>query len=94
VHVAVKDGIARDGVIQVVPRVLIPPHKHKKHHPKELEQGEWNWEETEEEFGPEGISLEEFKERLEPYIAEEEGNSNHGVKEQIPLLGKVLRMEF
>jgi len=52
--VGVQDAIAEDGVIHVVRNVLIPPKKIGG------EQQQWNGEE---------LSVEEFKERLEPFIA-------------------------
>ena len=57
-RVFVSDGIAKDGVIQAVSDVLIPPRK--------LATGEveeWNGEEME---------LEEFKDRLLPFVDENE----------------------
>lgn len=51
-HVVVQDAIAKNGVIQVVNKVPIPPHKH--HKPKEQEEGE--------------IEVDELKERLEDYL--------------------------
>jgi hypothetical protein len=48
------DGIAKDGVIQVVPTVLIPP---KTPGVFETSTGE--------------LTVEELKERLEPYVEEE-----------------------
>jgi uncharacterized surface protein with fasciclin (FAS1) repeats len=62
VPVTVQDGLAADGVIQVVPRVLIPPRKPggKAESVKE---------------GEEEISLEEFVERLEPFV-EKDGGEN------------------
>ena len=50
-HVAVMDGIAKDGVIQVVPNVLIPP------------KTPGAFEETSED-----MTVEELKERLEPFV--------------------------
>lgn len=55
-RVTIHDGVASDGVIQVVSNVLIPP-KHAGG-----EQRFWEGEE---------MSVEEFKERLEPLIGEE-----------------------
>ncbi|KAI8961796.1 FAS1 domain-containing protein [Daldinia sp. FL1419] len=57
VDVAIQDGLARNGVLQVVDHILIPPHKHK---------GEWNGEVEGE------ISVEELVERLDPLIKDEE----------------------
>ncbi|KAK8166385.1 FAS1 domain-containing protein [Phyllosticta citrichinensis] len=57
-RVAVKDGIAKDGVIQVVSSVLIPPKQGA-----EDEAEHWMGEE---------MSVEEFKARLEPYVEHEE----------------------
>lgn len=56
-RVAVKDGVARDGVIQIVGDVLIPPKKLGG------EQSYWKGEE---------MSVDEFKERLEPFVADEQ----------------------
>ena len=55
--VAVLDGIAADGVIHVVPNVLIPPK-----HPK-----------MDEEVSDE-LSVEELKERLGPFVQEDQYN--------------------
>jgi uncharacterized surface protein with fasciclin (FAS1) repeats len=57
VKVRVQDGLAKNGVVHVVDRVPIPPHKHKK-----PEEGE-----DEEEISPD-----ELEERLAPYLADEE----------------------
>jgi len=54
-RVSVTDGIAADGVIQVVSNVLIPPRK-----PGMAEMSNVD------------ISVEELKERLEPYIVDED----------------------
>lgn len=57
-RVSVQDGIASDGVIQVVSDVLIPP---KKLGSAKLRSTNW--------FGSEKeLSLEEFKARFEPYV--------------------------
>jgi uncharacterized surface protein with fasciclin (FAS1) repeats len=55
-RVTVHDGVASDGVIQVVSNVLIPPKN---------AAGEKVWWEGEE------MSVEEFTERLEPFVEEE-----------------------
>lgn len=55
--VTISDGIAADGVIHVVSNVLIPP--------KPVDRGLQQWEGEE-------MSLEEFKERLEPLVVNEE----------------------
>jgi hypothetical protein len=55
VRVVVKDGIARDGVVQVVNRVLIPPRK-PGGKAEDFEQGEVS------------MSVEEFVERMTPYV--------------------------
>ncbi|KAH6628441.1 fasciclin domain protein [Chaetomium tenue] len=57
VRVVVRDGVADDGVIQVIGRVLIPPHKHHDGHGG---------------VEKEDMSVEELKERLEPYLEESE----------------------
>lgn len=54
VDVAIQDGLAKDGVVQVVDSVLIPPHPHHK--------GFWNDEVDGE------ISVEELVARLEPFV--------------------------
>ncbi|KAI1417298.1 FAS1 domain-containing protein [Hypoxylon sp. FL1857] len=56
VDVAIQDGLAKDGVVQVVDSVLIPPHHHR---------GFWN-----EEVDGE-IPVEELIERLKPFVEEE-----------------------
>ncbi|MCJ1260419.1 hypothetical protein MMC22_000280 [Lobaria immixta] len=56
-RVTIEDGIAKDGVIQVVGNVLIPPK-----HIADLEQ-QWQGEE---------MSVEDFMERLEPFVEREE----------------------
>jgi uncharacterized surface protein with fasciclin (FAS1) repeats len=58
-RVVVRDGVADDGVLQVVGRVLIPPHEHHGGHGvgEGSEEGE--------------VSLEELKSRLEPYLKDE-----------------------
>ncbi|KAH8730510.1 FAS1 domain-containing protein [Phaeosphaeriaceae sp. PMI808] len=56
-RVTVHDGIASDGVIQVVSNVLIPPRNAKSG-----EEVFWEGEE---------MSVEELKERLEPYVVDE-----------------------
>lgn len=55
--VIIEDGIAADGVIQVVNNVLIPPKK------IEGAQQEWHGEE---------LSEEDLKERLEPFVEQGE----------------------
>lgn len=57
-RVSVQDGIAEDGVIQVVSDVLIPP---KKLGSAKLRSSNWWTPEKE-------LSLEEFKARFEPYV--------------------------
>jgi uncharacterized surface protein with fasciclin (FAS1) repeats len=53
-RVTVQDGVAANGVIHVVDKVLIPPHKHHGH--------------GEETFETDEISVEELKERLDEYV--------------------------
>jgi hypothetical protein len=53
-HVAVLDGIAKDGVIHVVPSVLIPPKTPGGRAEVLDEESEW--------------TVEELKERLEGFI--------------------------
>ncbi|KAI1779092.1 FAS1 domain-containing protein [Hypoxylon cercidicola] len=55
VDVAIQDAVAKDGVVQVVDSVLIPPHPHHK-------DSVWD----DEVDG--GISVEELIERLEPFV--------------------------
>jgi len=55
--VIIEDGIAADGVIQVVNNVLIPPKK------VEGAKQEWHGEE---------LSEEDLKERLEPFVEQGE----------------------
>lgn len=62
VKVAVADGIAKDGVLHVVPAVLIPP----KAPGGPGAQAEF-WD------GESEMSVEEFQERLEPYVTSEKG---------------------
>lgn len=63
VDVAVQDGLARDGVLQVVDHILIPPHNHK---------GAWNG-------GVDGkISVKELVERLEPFVKKDVGGGETG----------------
>ena len=57
VPVVLQDGIAKNGVIQVVGRVPIPPHRHRK--------------EKEEDFDGE-IEVEDLVERLAEYVDEEQ----------------------
>ncbi|KAL2269615.1 hypothetical protein VTJ83DRAFT_1799 [Remersonia thermophila] len=65
-HVVVRDGLADDGVIHAVDRVLIPHHggHHGGHGGHEAE------EEDEEE--QEEMSVEDLKRRLAPFVKEEE----------------------
>lgn len=58
VRVVVQDGLAKDGVIQVVSNVLIPP---KKADGAELKH--WKGEE---------MSVDDLKERLDPYVEDED----------------------
>ncbi|KAI0886015.1 FAS1 domain-containing protein [Annulohypoxylon maeteangense] len=60
VGVAVQDALTKDGVVQVVDTVLIPPHP-RKH------RGVWDGE------SERGISVDELVERLGPYVEEVEG---------------------
>ncbi|KAI2620534.1 FAS1 domain-containing protein [Hypoxylon sp. NC1633] len=55
VKVAIQDGVAKDGAVQVVDSILIPPHPHK---------GSWD-----EEVDGE-ISVDELMERLSPLVGE------------------------
>ncbi|KAL2017062.1 hypothetical protein VTK56DRAFT_2635 [Thermocarpiscus australiensis] len=67
VRVAVRDGVADDGVIQAVEHVLIPPHRHRGRHGP----GEGGDE-------SEDISVEELKRRLEPYLENSVGQKIMG----------------
>ncbi|KAI1472507.1 FAS1 domain-containing protein [Daldinia caldariorum] len=55
VVVSIQDALARNGVLQVVDHVLIPPHN-RRHHGGAWEEGEGE------------ISVEELVERLEPFV--------------------------
>ncbi|KAI2467847.1 FAS1 domain-containing protein [Annulohypoxylon bovei var. microspora] len=68
VGVAVQDGLARNGVVQVVDSVLVPPHP-RKH----------RGEEREDEDGE--ISVEDLVERLRPYVEEDVAGQVEDVKE-------------
>jgi uncharacterized surface protein with fasciclin (FAS1) repeats len=61
VRVVIQDGIAKDGVLQVVNNVLIPP---KQAGGPPADAGFWQGEE---------MSLEEFKGRLEPFVEDADG---------------------
>ncbi|KAI1806938.1 FAS1 domain-containing protein [Daldinia bambusicola] len=64
VVVSIQDGLARNGVLQIVDHILIPPHNH--HH-----ESEGAWEEGDGE-----ISVEELVQRLEPFV--EKGDEGEG----------------
>jgi len=53
-HVKVQDGLASDGVLQIVTTVLIPPRK--------------NRDGVDEHWQGEPLTVEELRERLEPYV--------------------------
>lgn len=55
--VVIQNGIAKDGVIQVVGSVLIPP--------KQIDGVEQQWQGEE-------LSVEDFKERFDPFIERED----------------------
>jgi len=61
VRVVIQDGIAKDGVLQIVNNVLIPP---KQAGGPPADAGFWQGEE---------MSLEEFKGRLEPFVEDADG---------------------
>jgi uncharacterized surface protein with fasciclin (FAS1) repeats len=88
--VVVKDGLAKDGVIQVVNRVLIPPRPKK---PSGLnEENDWDvFAQEDEEYGPEGMSLEDFIDRMAPYVTEDEVDN---ADKQIPAVQEDLKLEF
>ncbi|KAI0101273.1 FAS1 domain-containing protein [Daldinia grandis] len=67
VAVAIQDGLARNGVLQVVDHVLIPPHNHK---------GAWDGEAEGE------ISVEELVERLEPFVKKDVGEGAAAEEEE------------
>ncbi|KAI3327012.1 FAS1 domain-containing protein [Xylariaceae sp. AK1471] len=56
-NVAIEDAIARNGVVQILNSVLIPPHEQKH-------EGAWTEEDGE-------IPVEELIERLKPYVEED-----------------------
>ncbi|KAM7190554.1 Fasciclin domain containing protein [Naviculisporaceae sp. PSN 640] len=73
VPVVVQDGIARDGVIQVVGNVLIPPHKHHDGdhgHDRDHDHDgdDKDAEEEEEEEDDSLVDLDDLKARLESYM--------------------------
>lgn len=59
-RVVVQDGIAEDGVIQVVGDVLIPPKKINGLRNKVIKWDFWT--------GEEEMTVEEFVERMDPYV--------------------------
>jgi uncharacterized surface protein with fasciclin (FAS1) repeats len=67
-RVSVQDGVARDGVVQVVESVLIPPmHGGRRGHDDDRDR----------DFeGPEGISVNELRDRLEKFVDEDDDNKN------------------
>ncbi|KAK4240127.1 Fasciclin domain-containing protein [Achaetomium macrosporum] len=67
IKVVVRDGIANDGVIQVVDKVLIPPCKHHDGDDGDDSKG------VEKE-----MSVEELKSRLEPYLETDNGQEDAG----------------
>lgn len=58
IPLAVQDGIAKNGVVHLPARVLIPPHKHGREGAEKVSDGE--------------ISVEELIERLADYVEDEE----------------------
>jgi uncharacterized surface protein with fasciclin (FAS1) repeats len=64
VPVVAADGIAADGVLHAITRVLIPPKSPKG-------ESVQVWEDWVEEDEAEEMSFEEFLERLEPFVAKE-----------------------
>ena len=72
VKVTVRDVVADDGVVQVVGRVLIPPHKHRGG--DRLSGGQKVEDDKIEEVSPE-----ELKARLEPYLEESEKTSGRDI---------------
>ncbi|KAK6956252.1 hypothetical protein Daesc_001526 [Daldinia eschscholtzii] len=72
VPVSIQDGLARNGVLQVVDHILIPPHNHKK---GGAAAAAWDGEVEGE------ISVEELVERLEPYVKmDDEGRKGDEVE--------------
>ncbi|KAK4175666.1 FAS1 domain-containing protein [Triangularia setosa] len=65
-RVVFQDGVASDGVVQVVGKVLIPPHEHRHGHTGEEEDDGKN------------IEVEELKARLERYVEREEEGGQAG----------------
>ncbi|KAI1434820.1 FAS1 domain-containing protein [Xylaria sp. CBS 124048] len=63
-NVAIEDGVAQDGVVQVVNSVLVPPHSPKR-------GDAWIGAESE-------IPVEELVERLEPYLGDEKEEEKSG----------------
>ena len=59
-RVVVQDGIAKDGVIQVVSNVLIPPKKIESRGTGIVEYEEWNYDDE--------LTVEGLKERLAPFV--------------------------
>ena len=68
-RVAISDGVAKDGVIQVVGNVLIPP--------KQRPDDDDDHDDDEQDTGDGMICLEELKRRLEPFVADETTSSKH-----------------
>jgi uncharacterized surface protein with fasciclin (FAS1) repeats len=63
-RVSVQDGVARDGVVQVVESVLVPPvHAGQRGHEEDKDR----------DFdGPEGLTVSELRKRLEKFVEDED----------------------
>ncbi|KAF3771306.1 FAS1 domain-containing protein [Cryphonectria parasitica EP155] len=70
IPIATQDVIAKNGAIHLPARVLIPPHKHGRHHAEEMD---------------EEISVEELMERLADYVDDESANGENQNKAAVEL---------
>jgi len=70
VRVSVQDGIARDGVVQVVDSVLMPP-RHRRHDEQD---------DSEDEYEDDQMSVEELKHRLRHFVDEDEDDKDEDRK--------------
>ncbi|KAK4211712.1 Fasciclin-domain-containing protein [Rhypophila decipiens] len=82
--VVIRDGVAQDGVVQVVGKVLIPPHKHKDDdHEDDDNEPDHDWDGDEEEGEDDDdddsvVDLDDLKARLEPYLEDSTGAGDSG----------------